>query len=94
MDNDEIVTEADDTLDDDCTCADACDHEFHLSDNVWEPSCDPSCLVHREGHRDVVRHVSDHEPQSRADKFTWYPGDIRILKPGDPEYDSDDYMDV
>ncbi len=94
MEKDESLTEADDTLDDDCTCAVECDHEHDLLENVWKPSCDPSCPVHGSHLLEGGRSAIDPERPSRTDKFTWYPGDVRILKPGDPEYDSDDYMDV
>lgn len=38
--------------------------------------------------------MTEEERRSRARKFTWYPGDITILNPGDPGYDEDDDMEV
>ena len=35
------LTEADDTLDDDCTCSPDCDHEYQEIDGEWGPPCDP-----------------------------------------------------
>ena len=42
----EGLTEADDTLDDDCTCPENCDHEYHLFERVWKTECDEDCPIH------------------------------------------------
>ncbi len=39
------LTEADDTLDDDCTCPERCEHERPSRDG-GEVACDPACPVH------------------------------------------------
>ena len=70
MDDAESLSEADDTLEDDCTCAPGCDHEHRLRKGEWVLSCDPACPVHGE-----VAHT---------DKFTWAPGDVTLVDPDDP----------
>ena len=97
MDDGEGLTESDDTLEDDCTCPRDCDHEYHLIDNIWRAACDPACPIHSENVEPlpgIVPKMTEQELRSRTDKFTWKPDDVMILKPGDPEFDSDDYMDV
>ena len=46
MDDALDITEADDTFDDDCTCDENCDHEYHVVDGEAEFPCDPMCPVH------------------------------------------------
>jgi len=48
MSDAEGLTEADDTLDDDCTCSPECTHESVLMNGQWRKECDPSCPVHGE----------------------------------------------
>jgi len=66
MDNEESLTEADDTLDDDCTCEEECDHQYHLSENVWTSSCSPSCSVHGDSVREGEKNATDPEREPRA----------------------------
>ena len=97
MDDAEYLTEADDTLEDDCTCPQECDHEYHLIDKVWKTLCDPACPMHSDNVEPlpgIVPNMTEEERRSQAEKFTWKPGDVTILKPNDPEYDDDDYVEL
>ena len=46
VDEPELLTEADDALDDDCICAPGCDHDAQLLDDVSKTTCDPECPIH------------------------------------------------
>ena len=87
VDDAEHLTEADDALDDDCTRARDCHLGSHLTNRVGREGCNPSGPVD-DGELAPGR-------ESHSDKFTWYPGDVVIIEPGDPEYeDVDDDIDT
>jgi hypothetical protein len=63
----EFLTEADDTLEDDCTCPRDCDHEHHLIDNVWKTTCDPTCPIHSDNVEPplgIVQNITEQERRS------------------------------
>jgi hypothetical protein len=90
MDDAESLTEADDTLEDDCICSKGCDHEALLVDDVWKTACDPACPIHGDSSLGTAPQMTEEEHRLLGGKFTWEPGDVVALEPSDAGFRDDD----